>query len=132
MAAADPSMNVTGVNALSAALRAMVISRGAGSNPMTSRLLRQNEGEDLLVHSRRLLSDMEALAERASALKTGEVGVLRIGATPQVIETLLAEFLPRYRTRHPGVEVPLIEDGGARFPGRLERGDLHVAIMPAG
>jgi LysR family cyn operon transcriptional activator len=90
------------------------------------------EGEDLLVHSRRLLSDMEALAERATALKTGEVGVLRIGATPQVIETLLAEFLPRYRTRHPGVEVPLIEDGGARLPGRLERGDLHVAIMPAG
>jgi LysR family cyn operon transcriptional activator len=90
------------------------------------------EGEDLLVRSRRLLSDAEGLAERASALKSGQAGVLRVGATPQVIESLLAGFLPRYRKRHSGVEVSLVEDGGARLPGRLERGDLHVAIMPAG
>ena len=90
-----------------------------------------SEGEDLLERSRRLLSDVEALGERASALKSGEVGVLRVGATPQVIETLLAEFLSRYRKRHPGVEVHLVEDGGARLPRRLERGD-RLAIMPAG
>ena len=48
------------------------------------------EGEDLLVRSRRLLADVAALGERASALKSGDVGVLRLGATPQVIETLLA------------------------------------------
>ena len=90
------------------------------------------EGEDLLVRSRRLLSDVEAIGARASALRSGEAGVLRVGATPQVIENLLAEFLPRYRKRHPGVDVPLVEDGGARLPGRLERGDLHIAIMPAG
>ena len=58
--------------------------------------------------------------------------MLRVGATPQVIENLLAGFLPRYRKRHPGVDVCLVEDGGARLPGRLERGDLHIAIMPAG
>ena len=45
---------------------------------------------------------------------------------------LLAEFLPRYRKRHTGVDVHLVEDGGARLPGRLERGDIDVAIMPAG
>jgi LysR family cyn operon transcriptional activator len=91
-----------------------------------------SEGEDLLERSRRLLSDVAALGERASALKSGEVGVLRIGATPQAIETLLAEFLPRYCKRHIGVEVHLVEDGGARLPSRLERGDIDVAIMPAG
>jgi LysR family cyn operon transcriptional activator len=90
------------------------------------------EGEDLLVRSRRLLADAAALGERASALKSGDVGVLRLGATPQVIETLLAGFLPRYRKRHTGVEVHLVEDGGARLPRRLERGDIDVAIMPAG
>src|SRR5258705_6157181 len=42
-------------------------------------------GEDLLIRSRRLLADADALGQRASALKTGEVGVLRVGATPQVI-----------------------------------------------
>ncbi len=91
-----------------------------------------SEGEDLLERSRRLLSDVAALGERASALKGGEVGVLRVGATPQAIESLLAEFLPRYRKRHVGVDVHLVEDGGARLPGRLECGDIDVAIMPAG
>jgi LysR family cyn operon transcriptional activator len=91
-----------------------------------------SEGEDLLERSRRVLSDVVGLGERASALKSGEVGVLRVGATPQAIETLLAEFLPRYRKRHIGVEIHLVEDGGARLPGRLERGDIDVAIMPAG
>ena len=90
------------------------------------------EGEDLLVRSRRLLFDAEALGQRARALKTGDVGVLRVGATPQVIEGLLADFLARYRKRHAGVEVHLVEDGGSRLPGRLERGDIDVALMPAG
>jgi LysR family transcriptional regulator, cyn operon transcriptional activator len=90
------------------------------------------EGEDLLLRSRRLLADVAALGERASALKRGDVGVLRLGATPQVIETLLAGLLPRYRKRHSGVEVHLVEDGGTRLPTRLEHGDIDLAIMPAG
>ena len=91
-----------------------------------------SEGEDLLTRSRRLLFDADALVQRASALKTGEVGVLRVGATPQVIENLLADFLSGYRKRHAGVEVHLVEDGGSRMPGRLERGDIDIAQMPAG
>ena len=83
------------------------------------------------MRSRRLLFDADAIGQRASALKTGEVGVLRVGATPQVIENLLADFLLRYRKRHAGVGVHLVEDGGSRLPGRLERGDINVALMPA-
>jgi len=91
-----------------------------------------SEGEDLLERGRRLLSDAESLGERARALKSGHRGVLRVGATPQAMETLLAGFLPRYRRRHPGVEVHLVEDGGVRLPTRLERGDVALALMPAG
>lgn len=57
---------------------------------------------------------------------------MRLGATPQVIETLLADFLVQYRRRHSGVEVHLVEEGGARLPSCLERGDVHLAHMPAG
>src|SRR5215470_14565584 len=64
-----------------------------------------SEGEDLLRRSPRLL-------------KAGETGILRVGATPQVIENLLADFVTRYRRRHPGVEVHLVEDGGVRLQGR--------------
>jgi DNA-binding transcriptional LysR family regulator len=91
-----------------------------------------SEGEDLLRRSRRLLTEADSLGERARALKGGHTGVLRVGATPQAIETLLAPFLTRYRRRHPGVEIHLIEDGGVRLPVRLERGDVHLALMAGG
>ncbi len=89
-----------------------------------------SEGEDLLVRSRRLLSDAESLGERARALKSGQAGVLRVGAAPQIMENLLADFLQGYRKRHPGIEIHLVEDQGGRLPARLEAGDMHVAILP--
>ena len=89
-----------------------------------------SEGEDLLARSRRLLSEAESLGERARALKSGQAGVLRVGAAPQIIETLLADFLQRYRERHPGIEIHLVEDQGGRLPARLEAGDMHVALLP--
>lgn len=68
-----------------------------------------SEGEDLLQRSRRLLAEADSLGERARMLKAGETGILRVGATPQVIENLLAQFLTRYRCRHPGVEIHLVD-----------------------
>jgi LysR family transcriptional regulator, cyn operon transcriptional activator len=91
-----------------------------------------SQGEDLLVRSRRLLADVHSLRERARALEGGQAGVLRVGATPQMIEGLLAGFLPSYRRRHPGVEVLLVEDGGASLPGRLERDQVDLAVTAAG
>jgi DNA-binding transcriptional LysR family regulator len=90
-----------------------------------------SEGEDLLRRSRSLLAEADSLAERARSLKTGETGILRVGATPQVIENLLAAFLTTYRRRHPGVEVHLVEDGGLRLHDRLERGDVHLVLTAA-
>jgi len=87
-------------------------------------------GEDLLQRSRRLLIDAEAIGERARALKSGQTGVLRVGAMPQLIESMMVPFLRQYRRRHPGVEVRLTEDGGGRLPMRLERGDVHLATIP--
>jgi LysR family transcriptional regulator, cyn operon transcriptional activator len=43
----------------------------------------------------------------------------------------VAEFVKQYRRRHPGVEVHLVEDGGVRLHGRLERGDVHLAMTAA-
>jgi LysR family cyn operon transcriptional activator len=90
------------------------------------------EGDDLLVRSRRLLSDATSLGERARALKGGQTGTLRLGATPHVIETLLSEFLIQYRRRHPGVEIHLVEDGGASLASRLERSEVQIAHIAAG
>jgi len=98
---------------------------------ISRRLKLTSEGEDLLRRSRVLLQDAESLAERARALRSGYAGALRVGGSTQHIETVLADFLPGYRRRHPSVEINLIEDGGARVPDRLERGDVHLALMTA-
>jgi len=90
------------------------------------------QGEDLLRRCRRLLTEAEALGEHAQSLKTGAAGILRIGATPQVIENLLANFIVRHKRRHPGIEIQLVEEGGYRMAERLARGDVHFACMPAG
>jgi DNA-binding transcriptional LysR family regulator len=90
-----------------------------------------SEGEELLRRSRRLLAEAESLAEHARVLKKGEAGILRVGATPQVIENTLAPFLGRYRDGHPGVEVQLLEDGAANLPLRLKAGDVQLATFAA-
>ena len=91
-----------------------------------------SQGEDLLQRSRQLLAEAESLGERARELKSGETGILRVAATPQVIENLLAPFLVQYRWRHAGVEVRLVEGGGARLLGWLERGEVHLSLTPVG
>jgi LysR family cyn operon transcriptional activator len=93
------------------------------------RLRLTSEGEDLLRQGRRLLMDADSITARARALKSGQTGLLRVGATPQVIENTLAAFLGPYRRRHPGVDVHLVEDGGISLHGRLDNGDVRLAII---
>jgi LysR family transcriptional regulator, cyn operon transcriptional activator len=88
-----------------------------------------SEGQDLLRRCRRLLMEVESVTQRAGALKKGETGTLRVGATPQVIENTLSRFLVRYRRRYPAVEVQLVEEGGTDLPRRLDRGDVSLGIM---
>jgi DNA-binding transcriptional LysR family regulator len=88
-----------------------------------------SEGEDLLRQSRRLLMDADSLGARARALKGGHTGILRVGATPMVVENTLATFLDQFRLRHSGVEVHFVEDGGIRLLDRLDHGDIHLALV---
>src|SRR5258708_5945929 len=107
----------------SAASRQIAALEQALGVPLFDRISRRvrltSEGEILMRRTRDLLQEIEGLGDRARALKSGQTGLLRIGATPQVIENLLAGFLAGHRERHPGIEVHLVEDGGARLPSRL-------------
>jgi LysR family cyn operon transcriptional activator len=89
------------------------------------------EGEELLRRARALLSDAESLVERGRALTTGVTGLLRVGSTPQTLESLLVPFMTRFRRSHPGIEVHFVEDGGPRLFGHIERGAIHVALTAA-
>ena len=56
------------------------------------------------------------------------MGVLRVGATAQTTQSILAGFLSRFRRLHPGIEVRLTEEGGVRLLDLVEEGALHLAI----
>lgn len=86
------------------------------------------EGGDLLRQSRDVLAHAAAFIERARSLVSGMTGVLRVGATPQTMQSVLAGFLPKFQRARPNVDVRLTEDGGVRLYELVERGDLHLAL----
>jgi|SoiMethySBSTD1v2_1073268.scaffolds.fasta_scaffold02021_16 DNA-binding transcriptional LysR family regulator len=85
-------------------------------------------GEGLVHRSRELLDGVGQLSEHAQAIRSGDVGTLRVGGSPQVIQSVLAPFLARYLKSRPGVDVHLVEEGGVRTAGLVERGEVHLAL----
>jgi DNA-binding transcriptional LysR family regulator len=77
---------------------------------------------------RGVLADVDQLTEHAQAMRSGEVGTLSIAASPQVIQSMLAPFLTRYLKSRPGVDIHLVEEGGAHTLGLVERGEVHLAL----
>jgi DNA-binding transcriptional LysR family regulator len=91
------------------------------------RLLLTSRGEQLLGDCRGLLNYAKAVGERAQLLRGGDTGVLKVAASPQHIESVFSQFLPRYAERYPNVEVQVSEGSGLEILAMLERGDIHLA-----
>ncbi len=92
------------------------------------RLALTGAGEDLLVRATALLEQAQQLSARAAAHARGEVGLLRIGATPQTIEALFPTVLMAFRARFPAIETSLLEGSGSTLIAQVESGASHVAI----
>ena len=84
--------------------------------------------EEVLGDFRSVLSQVGSLGERIDLLRRGDTGVLKVAASPQMIESVLSTFLPRYAARFPGVQVKLIEALGPAQVTLLERGDVHLGL----
>jgi DNA-binding transcriptional LysR family regulator len=92
------------------------------------RLVLTGAGEQLLEHCRSLLDYAGALNERAQLLRRGDSGLLKVAASPQLIENVLATFLHRYAECYPDVKVQLFEAVGLDVPAMLERGKVHLGV----
>jgi DNA-binding transcriptional LysR family regulator len=91
-------------------------------------------GEDLLGRGRSLLHDAEMIRSRAQEMASGSYGSIRLGATPQSIESFVAKLLARYCIRVPNVEISIFEDGAANLVQAIRDGLINLAIasLPAG
>lgn len=100
--------------------------------PVGRRLALTATGEELLGEARDLLARAQLFSERARSLGRGDSGLLKVAASPQMIESAFPEFLARYAEQQPGVRVKLIEAADAEQLVRLDRGDVHLAVNVAG
>lgn len=92
------------------------------------RLVLTGEGERLLAECRNVLSAVDSLSERAELLRRADAGVLKIAATPQMIDGVFSMFLHRFAARYPNVQIKLSEAVGTEPFEKLARGELHLAI----
>ena len=92
------------------------------------RLVLTGEGERLLADCRNILSAVDSLGERAQLLQRPDAGVLKVAATPQMIEGVFSPFLHRYAARFPNVQIKLSEAVGTDLFAKLERGEVHLSI----
>jgi DNA-binding transcriptional LysR family regulator len=90
------------------------------------RLLLTSEGAQLLKDCRGLLNYSRAVREQAEGLKRGDAGMLRVSASPHLIEGLFPDFLRDYARRYPNVHVRLIEAIGPRMFELLEKGEIDL------
>jgi LysR family transcriptional regulator, cyn operon transcriptional activator len=92
------------------------------------RLVLTGAGEDLLLRATALLEQAQQLSARAAAHGRGEVGLLRIGATPQTIEALFPTVLMAFRAQFPAIETSLLEGSSKLLITQVESGASDVAI----
>src|SRR5262245_48486651 len=90
------------------------------------RLLLTGEGEQLLSYCRGLLNYASAVGEQAQLLRRGDTGVLKVAASSQNLESVIANFLHRYAQRYPNVQVKLFDAIGPELLAMLECGEIHL------
>jgi DNA-binding transcriptional LysR family regulator len=75
-----------------------------------------------------VLGNVALLVEQARLLRGGDTGLLKVAASPQIIESVLPTFLRRYADTFPNVQVNLTEAVGRDQLTMLERGDVDISI----
>ncbi|MBN9153534.1 MAG: LysR family transcriptional regulator [Microbacterium sp.] len=86
-------------------------------------------GESLLPLARRMLADADSVRRELDQLAGLRRGRVRLGATPTLCISLVAEVLDAFHTAYPGVELHVSEHGSRRLLDELAGGELDVALI---
>lgn len=86
-------------------------------------------GQALLPLARRMLADAETARRELHELAGLQRGRVRIGATPTLCISLVAEVLSAFRAAHPTIELHLSEQGSRRLLDQLAGGELDLAVI---
>ena len=104
-------------------LGAELFHRARGGSRLTT------AGESLLPLARRMLADADSARRELAELAGLRRGKVRLGATPTLCISLVAEVLSVFHAAHPNVELHLSEQGSRQLLDELQAGELDIAMI---
>ena len=119
---AQPSLS-RHISTLEQELGAELFHRARGNISLTA------AGETLLPRARRMLADAEAIRSEMAELAGLQRGRVRLGATPTLCISLVAEVLRAFHDAYPGVELQLVEGGSNLLIEQLAGGAVDMALV---
>lgn len=119
---AQPSLSRQ-ISALEQDLGAVLFHRARGGSTLTA------AGESLLPLARRMLADADSVRRELAEIAGLERGRVRLGATPTLCISLVAEALSVFHAAHPGIDLHLSEQGSRRLLEELAAGEVDLALI---
>ena len=86
-------------------------------------------GERLLPIARRMLADADTARDEMSDLSGLRRGRIRLGATPTLCTSLVADVLAEFQDRYPGIDIEIRERGSRSLIAALMAGELDLALI---
>jgi DNA-binding transcriptional LysR family regulator len=86
-------------------------------------------GERLLPLARRMLADADTARTEMAELAQLRRGRIRLGATPTLCTSLVAEVLAEFRAAYPGIDIEILESGSRTLNAALLEGALDLALV---
>lgn len=119
---AQPSLSRQ-ISALEQDLGANLFHRARAGSTLTA------AGESLLPLARRMLADADSVRRELDELAGLRRGRVRLGATPTLCVSLVADGLSAFHGAHPGIELHISEQGSRRLLEELAAGELDFALI---
>lgn len=111
------------ISSLEIELGAELFHRARGNITLT------DAGETLLPRARRMLADADTIRAEMGELAGLQRGRVRLGATPTLCISLVAEAMAAFHATHPGVELLLTEAGSNVLIEQLAAGTVDMALI---
>lgn len=86
-------------------------------------------GRDVAERARKVIADVEQMAEIARRSQDPEAGTVRLGLFPTLAPYLLPHVLPGLRKRFPRLELLLVEEKTDQILARLRDGRLDAGLL---
>lgn len=119
---AQPSLSRQ-ISTLESDLGAELFHRVRGNITLT------DAGESLLPLARRMLADAESVRYEMQELAGLKKGRVRLGATPTLCISLVADVLTSFHAAYPGIDLHLTEKGSHGLLEELSEGALDIALI---